>query len=251
MQYVHAKIRRFKKRFKEVKKAAQQSLKQSVSVETITATLRSLSADNTYEHKLFTDSHLSILEQAHNQSALIGQLDFNTDYLSYHLLDYLVSEFGLEEVKVQMEAYKGDLERFRERTPVAMFCQTQQWRRIQLSPEFQEVCAEFERPDNDNDMSLEAVEQFRQKYRAHYCLRDSAITLSGICLGSSTIRVTWFVPQCLTEKLRTELPRVIFKQYRVIKVTIAGSCVYRFHKQQVRWRDYNVSVPSKLFIVTG
>jgi hypothetical protein len=215
-----------KERFKELKKATQQCLeKRNISVERITNTLKSLSADNDDdEHKYFTDNHTSVFEQAHNHSALIGQLDFNMDYLSYHLLDYLVEEFGLEEVKVLMEVYKLDIQQFKAKTPVTLFCQSLQGERVKISPEFQEVVAEFKQ---QKDMKLNVLEQFQKKYTAHYHLKNLALILAGISLGASVITITWFFPRSLAQKLKTSVPRVMLKTKSITTLTVAGACVYR------------------------
>jgi hypothetical protein len=45
--------------------------------------------------------------------------------------------------------------------------------------------------------------------------------------------VTWFIPESIDEKLRTKVPRAIFKKYSVIELKIAGKCVYRVSKNQI------------------
>ena len=82
-----------------------------------------------------------------------------------------------------MEAYKSDLRNFRMKTPLTLFCQTQNRKRFNVSPEFLEMVAEFEWPET---VTLEDVEQFRQQYARHYNLQqcafmvDEALT-SGLC----------------------------------------------------------------------
>ena len=223
---VKPEIIQLKERFKELKKATQQCLEKcDISVERITNTLKSLSADNgNDEHKFFSDNHMSVFEQAHNHSALIGQLDFNMDYLSYHLLDYLVEEFGLEEVKVLMEAYKLDIQEFRAKTPVTLFCQSQPGKRVKISQEFKKTVAEFKQ---QKDMKLNVVEQFQKKYTAHYHLKDLALIFAGIRLKASVITVTWFFPRSLVTKLKANIPRVMLKIGSISKLRVSGTCVYR------------------------
>ena len=61
-RYVQAKIRRFEKRFNELKKATRLSLeKRKISVKQVADALTSLSADDFDEHKQFLESHLSVL----------------------------------------------------------------------------------------------------------------------------------------------------------------------------------------------
>ena len=157
-------------------------------------------------------------------------MSFNWNYLSYDLLDYLINEFELHEIKNDMEAYKKDLSQFRVKTPLTLFCQTQKKRRIKPSQEFQDLVAEFDWPDV---VTLEDVEQFRQEYACYYGLRECAMMLAVI--RSKCFIVTWFIPECIVEKLRMKVPITILKKYFVTELIIGGRCVYRLHKCQVSW----------------
>ena len=112
-QYVQAKIRRFEKRFNELKKAARECLvKRNISVEQVIDSLTSMPADDLEEHKQFLKENLSDLSDSSDIPELIGKLSLlYWDYLSYQLLEYLIKEFGLE-VEREMEVYKLDLQRF-------------------------------------------------------------------------------------------------------------------------------------------
>ena len=178
-------------------------------------------ADDIEEHKLFLNEHLSDLYESSDIVELIGRLSvLHWDYLSYQLLDYLIKEFGLE-VGREMEAYKLDLQRFRQRTPLALFCQCQKRRRRKPSEEFKEMVAEFDWP---HEVTLEVVEQFRQEYAYHYKLRDCAMIVAKIRPGSFII--TWFIPESIVKKLKENIPRPILKKYTVINLEIAGVKVY-------------------------
>ncbi|CAI8034551.1 hypothetical protein GBAR_LOCUS19445 [Geodia barretti] len=170
---------------------------------------------------MFSDDQMDVLEKADNQSMLIGQLDYNMDYLSYHLLDSIVDTFGLKEVKAQMEGYKSELMQFRMKTPLVLFCQKQERKRIRLSPEYEGVVAKFDMKDN---ITLENVEQFRLAYSSHYKLQDFAMMITAVRPGSFV--VTWQVPSCIVEKLKTNAPKSILKKWFVKKLTIAGTCFY-------------------------
>lgn len=210
-----------------LKKEFQESLeKRYISVDKVIEVLKSMPADYDNEYKMFTESHLSTFEGAHNQSALIGHLDFNMDYLSYHLLDYLITEFDLEYVKVQMEQYKSDLLQFREKVPLSQFCEVQKQKLIKRLPDFKEVVAEFRWP---TDSTLEVVEQFRQKYISHYNLRFFSMALAQITPGHSCFVCTWLIPESVVSKLKNNPNRTILEQF-VSKLSVAGSCVYRYRQ---------------------
>ena len=196
--------------------------KRKIPVKKVVDTLTNLPADDVDEHKQILQSQLSVYYQANNQAELIGQLSFSMNYLSYQLLEYLAKEFHLREVSVQMEVYKSDLQQFRMKTPLALFCQTLKKKRITLSPEFQEMVAEFDWPEN---VTLEDVEQFRKEYAFHYDLREFAMMIAEVLPGSFII--TWLVSASVIEKLKKNLPREILKKYLATKLIIAGDCVYR------------------------
>ena len=144
-----------------------------------------------------------------------------TNYLSYHLLEHLIKEFELEEEERRMEAYKNDLQMFRETTPLKLFCKTQTKHLIKLSPGFKELVVRFEWPD---DITLEVVEEFRQEIAYHYNLRKCALMLAYVLPGSFII--TWYTSECIVGKLKENIPIDILKKYNTTKLEIAGDCVY-------------------------
>ena len=220
--YVQAKIRRFEKRFNELKKAARECLvRRKVTVEQVVDSLTSMPADDLEEHKQFLKENLSDLRNSSDIPELIGKLSLlYWDYLSYQLLEYLIKEFGLE-VEREMEVYKLDLQMFRQKTPLALFCQSQKRRRRKPSEEFQEMVAEFDWPP---EVTLEVVEQFRQEFAYHYKLRDCAMMLAVVCPGSFII--TWFIPESIVNKLREDIPHHILKKYTVVNLDVFGVRVY-------------------------
>ena len=173
---MQAVIRRFEKRFREMKSMCRYGLeRRKISVKRVVDALTELPADEFEEYKQFLESQLSVLYKANDQAELIGQLSFSMNYLSYHLLEYLAKEFHLNEVIIQMEVYKSDLQQFRIKTPLTLFCQSQKWRRRRPSEEFLKMVAKFDWP---HEVTLEVVEQFRQEYASQYSLRDCVMMLA-------------------------------------------------------------------------
>ena len=222
--YVKKKINQLEKRFNKLKNKAKDAiLNKKISVKQIVDSFTSMPVDDMEEHKQFLHDHLNELYSSADQSELFGKLSLlHWDYLSYQLLDFIISEFGLDVAK-EMEAYKLDLQRFREKTPLEVFCKSQKRRRRKPTEEFQEVVAEFDWP---HQVTLEDVEQFRQEYAYHYCLRECAMMLAKIHLGS--VFITWYLPHCLTKKLREKeaVPKKILKKYCVISLKVSGIQVY-------------------------
>ena len=228
IEQIKKEISEFEKRFNELKRDCRESLqKKKVPVFQVVDALTDLPADDVDEHKQFLESHISVYYHANDHAELIGQLSFNMNYLSYHLLDYLASTFDLDGVKGKMETYKSDLGQFRKKTPLKLFCRAQKRKRIKPTAEFREMVAEFDWPE---DVTLEVVEQFREEYAFKHNLRECAMMVAQVRPGSFI--VTWFVPESVVEKLKGKVPRAILKKYSVTKLDIAGTCVYRLRKPQ-------------------
>ena len=215
-------------RFDSLKDTAKKCLKKlRVTVEKIADALTKLAADEENHYRFFMESHVSVLYKATSIPELFGTMNFHWNYLDPPPLDHLVDKFDLEDVKVQMQMYNSDLQQFRMKTPLTLFCLAQRRKRVRPPGEFQEMVAEFDWPD---DVTLEDVEQFRQEYASHYNLRDCAMMIAQVLPGSFII--TWFIPQSVVEKLKTNIPRVILKQHSVTRLEIAGVCVYPSHQPQ-------------------
>ena len=243
---IRERIARFEERFKDLKRQTREGLERQgplASVQVVVERLTDLRADDKPDHNVFLQDSLHIMFRAENHFELYGILNSYWDYLAYHLLDHLIREFSIRKVKGEMEEYKIDLHRFRRATPLKLFCQAQRRRRRRPPAEFREMVAEFEWPDT---VSLEVVEDFRQEYESHYSLRECAMMLVSMSIGSFVI--TWIVPESIVESLKTKLPEKLFKRHSVTKLQIAGDLVYpTTQHQNVRISHHNNNVHTCIY----
>ena len=224
---IHEMVINMERKFDSLKHNIRHHLeRERVPVLRVADALTSLSADHEDHHRLFLESLVSVLFRAVSNFELFGTMTFHWNYLDPSLLDHLVVKFDLIAVKDEMKTYKSDLEQFRKGTPLTLFCQSQT-RRIQLSPDFQEVIAEFYWT---NDVTLDTVEQFRQEYASHYKLYNFAMRIGQIISGSFI--VTFLIPESVVEKLKEKVPRDILQRYFVTNLKIAGACIYCIRKPQ-------------------
>ena len=121
-----------------------------------------------------------------------------------------------------MGAYKQELQKFRRNTSLVTFCRAQKRRRVDPPPGFRKVAVEHHWPDT---VTLEVVETFRQEFACHYGLRECAMMLVSMSIGSFLI--TWFVPESVVERLKKDLVEDILEKYCVIKLEVAGERVYQ------------------------
>lgn len=229
--FIQAKVRQFKRRFAGLKKSVRDSLNErKVPVSKVTDVLKSVAADDAGKYKLFTENRMELIDQAMDHSEVIGNLGFNMDFLSYHILELFASEFNLEDVKVQLEYYKKALRNFMILMPLTSFARAQQGKQIKLLPEFQEVVAEFERPtENTKNLTLDTMHEFHRNYMAHFKLKGYTMTFGGIRPGSSVITCTWYIPQLIADVLKAEAPKDLLSQHHITMLRVAGTCVY--HKK--------------------
>jgi hypothetical protein len=232
-------IEALKKYFDELKKDIRSCLiKRRIAVQEVADALTSLSVDDDENDKKYLKDNLSVMFRAKDHFELFGWLNFHWDYLNYPLLDHLIRKFNLEVVKAQMDQYKCEVELFRKRTPLDLYCKTHKKKRIDPPPQnFVKVVVEFHWPEKREIVTMEDVEQFRQEYASHYKLHECAIRVADIRYGS--LIVTWFIPECLVEKLKTNVPEQIFSKYFVTRLEIV-SCVFVSNVSMIAYWLQNV-----------
>ena len=193
--------------------------------------LTSLSPDAGEVHARFLESHFNELFDAADHSKLFGRMNFHWNYLNYHPLDHLVQRFDIKEVKAEMDTYKSDLKEFRVATPLTLFYKTQK-KKLEPPKDFQEIVAKFEWPENEV-VTLETVEKFREAYAHHYTLRDFAMMLEEIRPGSFI--VTWLVPESVVRMLHLDIPIPLLQKFHITELLVAGVSVY-VYKPKVKVR---------------
>ena len=137
VEKVQANIQEFEHRFKVLKKTTQEGLdSRKINVEKVVECLTELPADDMSEHMVFLKREVDKLLRVKSLLALFLKLNFYWNYLAYHLLEHLIKEFSVEEVKEEMQKYKSDLKQFMMDTPLDVFCKTQERDAVKLPPGF-------------------------------------------------------------------------------------------------------------------
>ena len=223
---VQAKIHELEERFNVLKKSSREGLKlRRISVENVVECLTELPADDKEEHRMYLERHMNDLLQADSLFKLFLHLNLYWNYLTYHLLEHIITKFSVEEVKVEMKKYKSDLQQFMWDTPLEMFRQAQKERVMDLPEGFEKLVTKFDWPEN---VTLAVVEIFRQRYAYHYKLHDCAMMIMTVRTGSFT--VVWCIPESIVEHLinmHLTVAEDILSKYEVTRLEIAQVCVYK------------------------
>ena len=149
--------------------------KKKLPVAEVLEALTSLETDDDNYHKVFLQRNIPVLFTAVDHDQLFKHMNTHWNYLDPSLLNHLVTDLDLEEVKGRIESYKSDLQQFRRSTSLAAFCQTQPGRKLAVSRGLRKMIAKYKWPKNRSLLTLEVVEQFRQDCAAHYSLRECAM----------------------------------------------------------------------------
>lgn len=199
-----------------MKEWTQESLEsRSIDVKAVVKSLTNLPADDKEEHKVFLETHIDDLLQAKSYEKLCALISIHYwNYLAYHLLEYFITKFSVEEVKGKMETYKSDLQQFLWDTPLEVFCETQKKKIVEVPKGFEKVVANFTWPKSEK-VTLGKVEEYRQTYAYHYKLREFAILLITVQRGSFT--AVWCVPVSIVEYLKKEVAEDILLKYEVTR----------------------------------
>ena len=190
----------------------------------------------THEHRIFLKENHKALRQCEDHLELFGTLNFYWNYLAPDLLDHLIGELTKEHkdfntTASEMTAYKKDLEEFKKRTTLVLFCEADpQPLDEDPPPGFRKMVVKFDWP---RTVTLEDVERFRRRYANSYDLQTCAMMLNSIGTGSFT--VTWFVPVSVVEMLTKKRALAVFKEFSVTRLEIHTStqiCVYQIPPQR-------------------
>lgn len=231
---VETEIRGFHNRFSSLKKRTIDGLNKCfVTVKMVVFILTNIYS---LPQHLFLEEEQKKLRDCEDHLELFGSLNFRWNYLAYELLDHLITELEREHqdfkaVAGEMTLYKKDLEKFRKRTTLVLFCEADACLPDKDPPEnFKKVVVKFEWTKST---TLEDLEIFRKKYARGYNLPTCAMMLYSIRRGS--FMVTWFVPASIVETLR-RIDGHFFEEFNIISIEIAGVCFYKSqHLQKVRF----------------
>ena len=227
VEVVQAKIQELEDRFKALKISTWECLEShNVSMKAVMKCVADLPADDLPEHKVFMESALHVLFQAEDHIELFGSMNFYWNYLSYHLLVYLANEFSLEEVNAQVEEYKKDLQLFMQETPANVFSQTQT-KKFEPPPGFRKLVVQHEWPEN---VTLMAVEEFRQQFARQYNLHNCALIFATIQKGSFT--VVWFISECVAQRVDANVGEELTSQCNITRLETTGVSVFLNEESQ-------------------
>ena len=198
-------------------------VKHRVKVQRAAYVISDLPADMKAEHISFLTKHTQELSEHKEHIHLFMSLNLYWNYLSPCLLEHLVNKLDcLRKIRNKMSLYKETLQMFRVQTPLKLFCQTQS-KLIKPTDEVCNVVAKYE-SEISMEMTLQDVENFRQKYAYNYNLYEFTLQLHYITKGSFI--ASFVAPMCVVDVLQENIPKDILIEFGITQLMIAGNAVY-------------------------
>ena len=224
---MQSEIEHFNRRFNSMKESTIDCLEQcKITVIRVVFILTSIV--NFQIHKAYLKEKREDLENCKSHLKLFIMLNFYWNYLSYDLFHQLIKELtwkdkSFESIAGEMVVYIKDLQEFRKRTTLKIFCQAVLYTNKDPPPGFKKMVTTHKWP---NTITLEHVENFRKRFMNTFNLQECAMIVNSIRTGS--FEVTWFVliPDTVIEILKSKAKISVFQQYNVSMVVINGVCVF-------------------------
>ena len=148
------------------------------------------------------------------------------NFIDYHLLEYVISEFGSQHLKQCMEQYAADLKEYKNHTTVHDFMQS--WPTRQKPPSYDDITVKL---DKDPKLyTMRELDEFRQSLGVEFWPRLSdyaKFVTYHYSQAEGCFKVTWILPPGLVsefeEVARSPKGQAFFVQNQVLSVVIRVS----------------------------
>ena len=212
--------------FEWLKKAALNQLEEKqVSVKDLCLKVTSLkSLRNDKSITFFVKEDMEYLFKCSNIAIVFGFLNTYWSYLSYHLLEHVVIQCSLEELKIQMKEFKMEVDLFKEETPLRVFADVEKKVVSDIPDGFRKLISKHKFP---KDSYLKEVEKVRVELNNEYRFEDCALMLNDVLSGC--IEIVWLIPKSAAEHVlqaKSTIKKGRFRTIMMVKLEFEGECIY-------------------------
>ena len=177
-----------------------------------------------YTQKHFLEgTPVQLISRAESLLEVFGHLAPYWNFLDYGLLEYMVTEFGNDEVRQSMRRYIHKLTMFRKSVTVSEFRKL--WpNEMDPPPDFSRLVINLNR--TQSHMTLQDVEELRLNVAKNYSLTNFAL-MYGALQGGSVV-LTWFIPSSVAPQLVQDVRNGgsgFLKEHNITEVSIDGHTV--------------------------
>ena len=212
--------------FEWLEKAALKQLKEKrINVEDFCHKLTSLKClrhDNSI--RFFVKEEMECLFKCSSIDVVFGFLNTYWSYLSYHLLEHVVIQCSLEDLKFQMKEFKTEVDLFKKETPLGVFAEVEKMIDSEIPDCFRKLTSKHMFSKNS---LLKEVERVRVELKNEYRFEDCALMLNDVLPGC--IEIVWLIPTSATHhalQVTSTLERGRFRTIMMVKLEFQGECIY-------------------------
>ena len=198
-------IRSLRRMFKYLKEEVSEQLELSdVNIEDIRDVVTDLPPPIKEQYEHFIMEHAATFVECQCISMLFIQLNSKWDYLHFDILEHIISECdsSLDEVVMTyLGAYRKEIKDFMTYTTLKKFCTADKTSDRSIEPPQNFVMVVTNHLWGEPTY-LYQVDEFRRTFAYKYNLRDCAVSL--VCLGLGSVVITMFVPESIWSILKVE-----------------------------------------------
>ena len=176
---VHATINKLEKQFASLQRRLMSELNANseVSPEILLESLTLLPVALRYEYQELILENLPTLEKADSIRKIFSLLNPHISFIDYHLVEYLVDEFGSRRLKHDMAVFIAAVEVFYDETTVDQLMDF--WPgQCDIPPHFEVLRAVID--ENPGRMTLRRVDNLRKEFCSKIRLFETILILKGL-----------------------------------------------------------------------
>ena len=212
--------------FEWLEKAALKQLKEKrISVEDFCHKLTSLKClRNDNSITFFVEERIERFYKSSSVVVVFGILNTYWSYLSYHLLEHVIIQCSLEDLKIRVKEFKAEVNLFKETTPLGVFADAEKRLNLKIPDGFERFISSHE---FSKDSLLKEVERVRVELNDTYRFEDFVLMLNDVLPGS--VRVVWLIPKSAAEhvlQVTSTLVRGRLRTIMMVKLQFQGECIY-------------------------
>lgn len=221
----------FESRFKTIRKNIVSDLDfKKISVRDILQSLRMLPIELQPEYERAISKKLPDLREEKEAGDLfLFHLNPLVNFIDYHLVEYIIKEFGCNTLKIEIRSYADDIDVFMRETTVKELIEHCKWPGKQKkSPEFSKLIAKID--GNQAKYTLYELNELRRRFCGGVKMTEIVFVLIGL-ESSNSFLAMWMFPSCLVTRLMDAAKSLDFEFYRrlhILKVTVDDEQIFPY-----------------------
>lgn len=179
------------------------------------------------EYQKFISENLHAIEKEDSIRKIFRHINPLLSFIDYNLLEFLINEYGSEQLQKEMVTYANKVNTFLRQTTIEQL--TDYWPGHQdIPPHFDKLTAIIN--GDPSTFTLQEVNTLRRKFCCETSLTETVLVLIGVRKTNSFL-ITWIVPSMYVPRLKSMIGflrslKTFYQKERVMSVTLGGQLLY-------------------------